>query len=236
LAEVVDEKLIGPTFEMFADNFEEFWELRFAFFRMCKLLANFPNVVLKLNIDRFFDILVFGGEHPNNEVRDTAISALSFLFACLRNTIPARQFDEFCEKYAIGIIQFALRTCCDVARKATFQTTVCLCLQMLRLPVAGGHLGDVAEVLAGICPSKPAEEIRDLTMAMMQAVADNQLLGFMKNLLVSLNQIARTDPDLNPQERLHVFKMMNTEKEAEHEGPLDDVRQLIAGFSLSRPT
>jgi hypothetical protein len=238
LAAVVDEKLIGPTFEMFAENFDDFWELRFAFFRMCKLLANFPNIVLKLNIERFFEILVLGGEHPNNEVRETAISALDFLFCRLGPEMPGQQFEEFCEKYAINIIKFALRACCDVGRKATFQTTVFLCLQMLQLPVTMRHLADIAEVLAGICPSRPAEEIRDLTVAMMQAVAENQLFIFMKDLLVSLNQIAGTDPDLNPQERLHVFKMMSAEKQAEQDGPgpLDDVPQLIADFSLRRPT
>jgi hypothetical protein len=237
-APIVDEKLIGPTFEMFAHNFEDFWELRFAFFRMCKLLANFPDVVLKLNIDQFFEILVFGGEHPNNEVREIATGALDFVFSRLRDEIPAQQFDEFCERYAVDIIQFALRACCDVSKKATFRTTVFFCLQMLQLPVSSKHLGDVAEVLGGICPSKPAEEIRDLTLAMMQAVTNNQLFTFMKNLLVSLNQVAGTDPDMNPQERQHVFKMMNPERETKQDvpGPLDNIPQLIADFSLRPPT
>jgi hypothetical protein len=79
--------------------------------------------------------------------------------------------------------------------KSTFEETVMLLIVLLGLPLIPAHLGDIAAVLADIC-QKTTAEIQELTIALIASL-ETGFGEFMRNLLVSTQQISARDPDLS---------------------------------------
>jgi hypothetical protein len=95
-------------------------------------------------------------------------------------------------------------------------------MKLFELPVVRGHPGDVAIILARICPTKATAEIQELALGLIEG-GKSDMHKFLKDLFVSLNQVSAADPDLNPQEREHIFQTLNR-----HEGPTETVPRLFA--------
>jgi hypothetical protein len=232
---LIDERLIATTFEMLAADPEDFCEMRLAFFAALKLLAMSGQVVMQMDTERFVAALIQGGRNPNNEIRELAIFAIDILLSSMRQDVPTRTYQAFCEQFGIGLIDFALTTCCDVSFKATFQLNVFLILTLIQLPVVQRHLGDVAIILAMICPTKSTADIQELALGLLEA-SKTDIVGFMRNLVLSLNQVSVTDPDLNPQQREHIFRTLNKQEDrAETDAGLLAQAHALARFSVSAP-
>jgi hypothetical protein len=106
-------------------------------------------------------------------------------------------------------------------------------LTLLGLQAVERRLGDIARILATICPTKPVEVIELLTVTMMQE-CKGDLITFLRNLLISMNQVAENDPDLNRMEQL--FEDMNRRKQKLQEENFDSdgLAMEIAAFSIAK--
>jgi hypothetical protein len=230
----IDDRIFGPLFDALEAQADD-PNLTSAFLEILGFLSSRPSIV-HMNLDRVFASLLLGCERFEEKLRLLAIVGVDHLFSLLPRNMPAPKWDEFCKAYAFPALSVALRVLLDATMKATFPSNVFLVLTLLRLPIVKQRVGDVARILASICPTKPPTEIEELTMGMMDACQDD-LVRFMHNLLVSMNQVSAFDPDLNRRDKEAIFDEMNRRAQEPVRDVAEEEERLameIAGFSIGR--
>jgi hypothetical protein len=225
---MIDERLFAPLLAMLSSDPGDFLALHIAFTGSMRLLARAPHPTL--NLERIIDALLLGCCHLHDRVRMEGICGIDELFGLRHRQVSSAEWTDFCDHFAIPVLEIALKVACDLRMKPTFMHSIFLVLTLLQLPVVARRLGDVAHILAEIFPARSPHEIEELTMRMMRSCKE-EFVEFMIDMIVSTNEVSPNDPHLNRRDADQVFEEMNQAKQQE---PVlgDALAMEIALFSL----
>ena len=204
--QVVIEKIIQPTAEMFGDNFESFSDFRLYFFRLVGSITQRNNLITEVGeetADTILHLLFFGCKHSNQAISDASIYGLSDM---IRLTGVAAHTEEqalsFLDRNMIEIVAFAFEMITDITYKFSFGLHVNTLRDLLSMDFVKERADAVYLRITEMYPNRPPEEIMNMLKDLMDPTSDIQKCkSILRNFLSVVSRISETDPDLYKAER-----------------------------------
>jgi hypothetical protein len=204
--QVIFEKIIQPTVEMFGNSFESFQEFRLNFFKLIGSLTQRNNLIAEISdeaADTILHLLMFGCKHLNQNVSDTSIYGLSDMIryaGALGHT--NEQASTFIEKNMIDIVAFAFEMITDVTYKFSFGLHVNTLRDLLSMDFVKERANLVYLRITEMYPNRPPEEMMEMLKELMDPTSDIQKCkSILRNFLSVVSRVSETDPDLHRTER-----------------------------------